>query len=170
MSSKAKPAYVGIGSNLREPVEQIAAAVRHLDAVEDVSVTACSSLYRSAPMGPVEQADFINAAVALRTSLSALELLRTMQAIEATMGRVRTGEHWGPRVIDLDLLVYADERIKDAELIVPHPGIALRNFVLLPLREVAPELVIPGLGRVTDIAVDEKEPRIVRVDLQGEFL
>lgn len=157
-------AYVGLGSNLGDPVAQIAEAVDHLDRTTGISVTARSSLYRSAPLGPVSQPDFVNAAVAVHASLSAQQLLRVMQGVEAAMGRSRDGQLWGPRVIDLDLLVFGDEQIDEPELTVPHPGIVNRNFVLLPLQEIAPGLVIPGIGPVTDIAVNEDEPRIVRID------
>jgi len=92
------------------------------------------------------------------------QLLRALQGIEDTMGRVRNAEQWGPRVIDLDLLTLGEEQVDQDGLMVPHPGIALRNFVLLPLREVAPQLVIPGLGPLADIEIDHDEPRIERIE------
>jgi len=95
--------------------------------------------------------------------MAAQELLQALQEIENMMGRVRGGQHWGPRVIDLDLLTLGDELIDQDGLTVPHPGIALRNFVLLPLREVAPQLVIPGLGPLADIVINHDEPRIERI-------
>lgn len=158
-----RPAYVGIGSNLAEPRQQVELALAKLEALPQTSLLARSSLYRSAPLGPVEQPDFINAVAALATDLDVTELFRQLQAIEDRLGRVR-GERWGPRVVDLDLLVFADVLIATADLTVPHPGIADRNFVLLPLQEIAPDLIIPGLGRVADIAVNREEPRISRVD------
>ena len=127
-------------------------------------LVARSSLYRSAPFGGVEQPDFVNAVAALETQLDARSLLEQLQHIEQSRGRERGGQRWGPRVIDLDLLVYDDVVIDEPELTVPHPGIAERNFVLLPLREIAPELEIPGLGRVDRIAVNEEEPRISRIE------
>jgi len=133
-----------------------------LGDLADVEVEARSSMYRSAPFGPVEQADFVNAAVTLATSFGVHELLSQLKQIEHDIGR-EPEVHWGPRIIDLDLLVFGDLVVNEPGLIVPHPGIAERNFVLLPLREIAPELLIPGLGRLADIAVNESEPPISRI-------
>lgn len=155
-------AYVALGSNLDDPQRQVENAFDLLADLPDTQLISRSSLYRSAPFGPVEQPEFVNAAVELQTSLGASELLVHLQAIETSQGRVRK-ERWGPRTLDLDLLVYGAEVIDEPQLTVPHPGIGERNFVLLPLREIAPELVIPGLGRVADIPVDEHEPRITRI-------
>lgn len=170
MSTGAAPervACIGIGSNLDTPALQIDAAVALLDALPGCRIIARSSLYRSAPFGPVEQPDFINAVVALATTLTARGLLQALQHTETALGRKRGSERWGPRVIDLDLLTLADEVVADGDLTVPHPGIAQRNFVLLPLAEVAPDLIIPGLGPVAEIAVNCNEPRIERVAAQG---
>ncbi len=155
-------AYVALGSNLADPVQQLERAFDALAGLPETSLVARSSLYRSAPFGPVAQPDFINAVVALRTSLGARALLDRLQAIERSQGRERE-ERWGPRTLDLDLLVYGAEVIDEPWLTVPHPGIVERNFVLLPLKEIAPDLVIPGTGRVADIPVDENEPRISRI-------
>jgi 2-amino-4-hydroxy-6-hydroxymethyldihydropteridine diphosphokinase len=156
-------AFIGLGSNLDEPAEQIRHAIERLGGLADTTVISVSSLYRSAPFGPVEQPDFLNAVAHVRTRLDATELLRSLLALEDQLGRVR-GERWGPRRIDLDLLVYGELVCATDELTVPHPGIAARNFVLLPLQEIAPELVIPGLGRVASMAVNMDEPRISRID------
>jgi 2-amino-4-hydroxy-6-hydroxymethyldihydropteridine diphosphokinase len=156
---EASPAFIGLGSNLDNPAAQIERAFELLAAVPDTELLARSSMYRSAPFGPVEQPDFVNAVAQLMTFLDAAALLLALQHIERVQGRIRN-KRWGPRVLDLDLLVFADQRIEQANLTVPHPGIAERNFVLLPLREIAPELVIPGLGCVAEIAVNETEPRI----------
>lgn len=145
------PAYVGIGSNLEDPASQVRTAIGRLGARSDVRCLAVSRLYRSAPFGPVAQPEFVNAAAGFLTRLGALELLAVLRAVEAAMGRKRR-ERWGPRVIDLDLLVYASERRSDPELTLPHPGIVERNFVLYPLAEIAPELEVPGLGRVAELA------------------
>ncbi|MDJ0906657.1 MAG: 2-amino-4-hydroxy-6-hydroxymethyldihydropteridine diphosphokinase [Woeseiaceae bacterium] len=158
-----RQAFVGIGSNLDNPAGQVARAMLALQELPRTDLAARSSLYRSAPLGPVKQPDFVNAVAQLDTGLDAAELLRRLQAIERRHGRERA-ERWGPRVIDLDLLVYADEVIDAAGLTVPHPGIAERNFVLLPLQEIAPDLIIPGLGKVADIGVNSEEPRISRID------
>ncbi len=158
-----RPVYIGIGSNLSGPARQVEAALGLLGELPETRLTAKSSLYRSAPFGGIEQPDFINAVAALETQLDARSLLGQLQDIEISRGRDRGGERWGPRIIDLDLLVYDDEVIDEPDLTVPHPGIAERNFVLLPLREIAPGLEIPGLGRVDSIAVNEEEPRISRI-------
>lgn len=120
-------------------------------------------MYRSAPLGGIEQPEFVNAVAAILTQLEPVELLGQLQAIERKRGREQGGTRWGPRVIDLDLLVYSGVSVDLPELRVPHPGIGERNFVLLPLRELAPEMIIPGLGRVASIAVNIKEPRIERI-------
>ena len=154
---------VGLGSNLDGPARQLEIAFELLESISKSSVVSRSSLYRSAPFGGVEQPDFVNGAAAMSTSLPARDLLEELQAIERSRGRERGGVRWGPRVLDLDLLAYGDETISEDGLEVPHPGIAERNFVLLPLREIAPDFDIPGLGPVQDIAVNEQEPRISRI-------
>jgi len=159
---EARPAYIGLGSNLDDPPAQIRRAFELLETIPGTQVTSRSSLYVSAPFGSVEQPDFINAVAELSTYLDAPALLLQLQKIEQSQGRIR-GRRWGPRVLDLDLLVYGDEEIDSPQLSVPHPGIAKRNFVLLPLREIAPELEIPRLGRIFDIAINESEPQISRI-------
>jgi 2-amino-4-hydroxy-6-hydroxymethyldihydropteridine diphosphokinase len=157
------PAYVGLGSNLDGPAGQLEDAFDLLAEIPRTRMVTRSSLYRSAPFGGIEQPDFVNAVASLMTRLSARQLLDELQRIETQRGRERGEARWGPRVLDLDLLVYGSSRIDEAGLIVPHPGIAERNFVLLPLLEVAPEMVIPGLGRIATIPVNKDEPRIARV-------
>jgi 2-amino-4-hydroxy-6-hydroxymethyldihydropteridine diphosphokinase len=158
-----RQAFVGIGSNQDDPARQVQLAIAALGELPRSSLAACSSLYRSAPFGPVEQPDFINAVAQLQTELDVTALFRCLQSIEVQQGR-RRAERWGPRIIDLDLLVFGDDVVSSADLTVPHPGIAERNFVLLPLQEIAPDLNIPGLGKVADIAVDRHEPPISRID------
>lgn len=159
------PAYVGIGSNLESPQEHVVAAIRELGAIPDTIVTRSSSLFRTAPFGPVEQGDFVNAVVAMMTQLTAHQLLGEMQEIEDKHGRKREGERWGPRTLDLDLLVLSNNQIKDDVLTLPHPGISDRNFVLLPLCELAPHLIVPGRGSVATLthAVQESGGRIERI-------
>jgi len=159
----SQTAYIGLGSNLEDPAVQIRKATWRLERLPQCDVTAVSSNYRSEPLGPVAQPDFVNAVAALETRISGRELLQVLQRIEADMGRVRSGERWGPRLIDLDLLILGDTLIAEEDLVVPHPGIPERNFVLLPLREIAPDLIIPGLGPLADIAVDQRKPRIERI-------
>ena len=157
------PAYVGIGSNLQMPARQVDEAIAQLGELADTRLVARSSLYRSAPFGGIEQPDFINAAAALLTQLGPAELLSELKDIEARQGRERSDQRWGPRVLDLDLLVHATDVVDEPGITVPHPGIGERNFVLLPLLEIAPELDIPGLGRAAAIPVNRDEPSISRI-------
>jgi 2-amino-4-hydroxy-6-hydroxymethyldihydropteridine diphosphokinase len=144
-------AYIGLGGNLDDPVGRILAARTHIGTVDGIRETAFSSLYRSAPMGPADQPDYVNAVMAVETKLAPLDLLQELQAIETAFGRVRLGERWGPRTLDLDVLLYGTETIATERLTVPHPGLGVREFVLYPLLEIAPELVIPGLGAVVEL-------------------
>ena len=142
-------AFVGIGSNLGEPEGQIAAALDQLAAEEGIELVAVSTLRETEPVGYLDQPSFLNGAAQIETELSARELLERLLAIESRLGRVRgEGPRFGPRTIDLDLLVYGQERIDERGLTVPHPRLAERRFALEPLAELAPELEIPGLGPV----------------------
>ncbi len=135
-------AYIGLGSNLENPRAQVEQALVELAAIPESKLLATSPLYRSAPVGPGDQPDYINAAALLETSLSPLALLDALQAIEQSHQRVRI-EHWGPRTLDLDILLL-DQLIIDSErLKVPHPYLTQRNFVLYPLADIAPELRLP---------------------------
>ncbi len=158
-----RPAYVGIGSNLQGPSGQVESAIESLSALDDTRLVLRSALYRSAPFGGIEQPHYVNAVAALLTTLDARQLLDELQQIELRRGRRRDGMRWGPRIIDLDILVFASQSIDEPGLVVPHPGIAERNFVLLPLREIAPGLVIPGLGPVSKLPVNMEEPQIERI-------
>ncbi|MEJ2621431.1 MAG: 2-amino-4-hydroxy-6-hydroxymethyldihydropteridine diphosphokinase [Candidatus Thiodiazotropha sp.] len=138
--------YIGLGSNLQNPKRQVETALVELAQLPDTSMVSHSSLYRSRPVGPQDQADFINAVAQLSTVLVADALLDSLQQLELKHHRVRT-RRWGPRSLDLDLLLYSDQMIDTPRLKVPHPEIAKRDFVLLPLHEIAPpDLSIPGLG------------------------
>ena len=142
-------AFVGIGSNLGQPERQIAAALEQLSAEEGVEVLAVSTLRMTEPVGYRDQPDFLNGAVELETVLPARELLERLLAIESRLGRVRgEGPRFGPRTIDLDLLLYGDKTIDEPALTVPHPRLAERRFALEPLAELDPALEIPGLGPV----------------------
>ena len=147
------PAYIGVGSNLDDPQAQLLHAFSKLAGLPNTRVVVTSPIYISEPFGPVKQSDFANAVVGILTQLEPLALLRSLRALESAQGRPAPDkrEKWGPRVIDLDVLVYGRERVNDAELTVPHPGIVERNFVLYPLADIAPDLDIPGLGRVTEL-------------------
>ena len=138
-------AYIGLGSNLDDPIAQVKHAIAALAGLPQSKLLRQSRLYASPPLGPLDQPDFVNAVVELETSLSPLQLLAALQDIEQAQGRVRT-RHWGERIIDLDLLLYADLQIDSPTLQLPHPGIAARAFVLRPLAELVPGLTIPGQG------------------------
>lgn len=151
LSDHTLTAYIGLGSNLESPVGQIKSARLAISALGNAKELAFSSLYTSAPMGPQDQPDYVNAVMAVATSLSSLDLLQALQGIELEHGRVRGGQRWGARTLDLDLLLYGGQQIDTAELTVPHKGIAERSFVLYPLFECAPDLIIPGKGRLSDL-------------------
>jgi 2-amino-4-hydroxy-6-hydroxymethyldihydropteridine diphosphokinase len=152
-------AYIGVGSNLADPVAQVLRAGTSLARIADCELRQQSSLYVSAPLGPRDQPDFINAVIALTTRLTPHVLLAALHAIEQQQGRTPGGSKWGPRVIDLDLLLYGDRRLADPMLTLPHPGIANREFVLRPLREIAPDLTIPGLPGLDELLRQCPPPR-----------
>ncbi|MBA2663412.1 MAG: 2-amino-4-hydroxy-6-hydroxymethyldihydropteridine diphosphokinase [Bradymonadaceae bacterium] len=137
--------YLGLGSNVGERADRLCEAIEHLEALASSRLLAASEFYESEPRFVEEQPDFVNACVALETKLSAHALLDALLDIEQAMGRVRT-QPKGPRVIDLDILLYDQEQINDAGLQIPHPGLAERAFVLVPLTEIAPEVMHPVLG------------------------
>ncbi|PKM43427.1 MAG: 2-amino-4-hydroxy-6-hydroxymethyldihydropteridine diphosphokinase [Gammaproteobacteria bacterium HGW-Gammaproteobacteria-1] len=143
-------AYIGLGSNLDDPAQQLRRALEALAQLPQTRLAGCSRFYRSAPLGPQDQPDYINAVAALDTALEAEALLDALQAIEAAQGRVRL-RRWGPRTLDLDLLLYGRETLTTPRLTVPHPGLAERNFVLYPLADLAPEMVLPDGRALTDL-------------------
>ncbi|MBL3526456.1 MAG: 2-amino-4-hydroxy-6-hydroxymethyldihydropteridine diphosphokinase [gamma proteobacterium endosymbiont of Lamellibrachia anaximandri] len=145
-------AYIGLGSNLESPRQQVSRALDELGDLPETHCTARSLLYRTPPMGPPDQPDYINAVAAVTTSLSAEMLLEELQRLERLHWRVRNGERWGPRTLDLDLLLFGHQQIKTSRLIVPHPGLGERAFVLYPLAEIAPPgLDIPLLGSLSGL-------------------
>lgn len=135
--------YIGLGSNLAEPEKQLRSALEAMDTIPATRLLRSSSFYRSAPVGPGEQPDYINAVAELETELAPLALLDRLQAIEAAHGRERS-IRWGARTLDLDILLFGREQIDVPRLQVPHPRMAERNFVLLPLAELEPELQLPS--------------------------
>lgn len=146
------PAYIAVGSNLDDPAAQVRRGFAALATVPRCRSIVQSRLYRSAPLGPQDQPEFVNAAAGLLTQLTARELLGALKQLEASLGRQRPAARWGPRLIDFDLIVYGAQRIDEADLTVPHPGAPSRNFVLYPLLDIAPELPVPGHGRVRTLA------------------
>ncbi len=158
-----RPAHVGIGSNQDDPVRQVRDAFGELAALPSTRLAARSSLYRSAPVGGPDQPDFVNAVARLETALAPAALLQRLLAIEQRHGRVR-GERNGPRTLDLDLLLYADEVLHARGLRIPHPRMHERAFVLLPLQEVTPGVIIPGRGPVATLLHGVAGQRVDRLD------
>lgn len=143
-------AFLGLGSNLGDRSENLRRAVALLDARDGVRVVRTSSIYETEPVGP-PQPDFLNAVAEIDTTLSPRALLEACLGVEAEMGRVRR-ERWGPRVIDVDLLLFDDQRIDEPDLVVPHPRMHERAFVLVPLAELAPDLILADGRTAADIA------------------
>ena len=139
-------AYIAIGSNLASPLEQVNAAIQALGNLPESRIVAHSSFYRTPPLGPQDQPDYLNAAVALETSLQPEALLDHTQRIELQQGRVRKAERWGPRTLDLDIMLFGDRVINTARLTVPHYDMKNRGFMLWPLFEIAPALTFPDDG------------------------
>lgn len=162
---RAAVAYVALGSNLDDPVGQVRSALAALGGLPRTRVTARSSLYRTAPIGRLDQPDFINAVARLETQLSARELLAALLAIEARHARVRSTSN-APRTLDLDLLLFADEVIREPGLEVPHPRMHERAFVLLPLAEIDPVVCVPGRGPVAGLLAAVGTQRIARLDAE----
>lgn len=157
-------AAIGLGSNLDNPVAQVRAGIAALRALADSRVLACSALYRSAPVGVRAQPDFVNAVCLLETSLDGVSLMRALLKVEHRHGRVRGAEKGGPRTLDLDLLLYGEEVWDSPELTVPHPRLHERAFVLVPLAEIAPDLVIPGRGPVRALLAACAGQRVERLE------
>ncbi len=145
------PAYVGLGGNLHNPRQTITSALQELSALPATHLEKHSALYASKALGPAGQPDYINAVAVLQTRLPALQLLEHLLEIEARHGRIRDGSRWGPRTLDLDLLLYGDLQTHDERLTLPHPRLHERNFVLYPLYEIAPQLVIPARGTLSEL-------------------
>jgi 2-amino-4-hydroxy-6-hydroxymethyldihydropteridine diphosphokinase len=144
--------YLGLGANLEAPQQQLEQAINALMAVPECYVAGVSSFYASKPMGPQDQPDYVNAVAAVDTTLPAEALLDALQQIELEQGRQRKDERWGPRTLDLDILLYGDQQIATERLTVPHYGLQQREFVVYPLLELAPDLHIPAVGSLQQIA------------------
>jgi 2-amino-4-hydroxy-6-hydroxymethyldihydropteridine diphosphokinase len=151
-------AYIGLGANLGDREKSLREAVKRLEAEAGIEVVAASSLRETDPVGYAPQARFLNGAVAVETELAPRELLARLLAIECALGRERSGPRYGPRTIDLDLLLYGDETVDEPGLTVPHPRLAERRFALEPLAELDPDLALPDGRRVRDLVVEAPEP------------
>jgi 2-amino-4-hydroxy-6-hydroxymethyldihydropteridine diphosphokinase len=151
MTQRWVPVYVGVGSNLDDPVQQVTAALARLAQLPDCHWVMRSPLYRAAPLGPQDQPHFINAVAGMLTTLEPLALLRSLKALELTLGRAAPVVRWGARRIDFDLLVHGSTCVSGPELTLPHPGVPTRNFVLYPLCAIAADLCVPGVGTVREL-------------------
>lgn len=154
-------AYLGLGSNLDNPAAQLDEACRRLRLIQGVEIIRISSYYETPPVGVLDQPWFINAAVGVRTSLSPEDLLSALLQVENDMGRIRK-ERWGPRLVDLDLLLYNNNVINTPRLQVPHPEMASRGFVLLPLAEIAPQAYHPVLQKTMAHLLAELAPEAAK--------
>lgn len=163
MSEPVVAAWIGLGSNLEDPLLQLARAVTGLATLPGTTLVAQSPFYRSRPMGPQDQPDFVNGVVLLHTSLVPEALLDQLQRLEHDHGRVRE-RHWGPRTLDLDLLVYGDHTIATDRLTVPHPGIAERDFVLRPMLDIDPNLSLPDGRRMDQLFADCTDNHLQRME------
>ena len=149
----SKTAFVGIGSNLGDREGNLRCAVELLSAEDGIDIVSVSEIRETDPVGPVEQAPFLNGAVRIETDLAPRELLQRLLGVEQRLGRVR-GKRWGPRTIDLDLLLYGDEVVDEPGLTVPHPRLHERRFALEPLSDLAPGLEIPGSGPISALLAE----------------
>lgn len=155
-------AYISLGSNVGEREKFVRRAVEELGATEGIEVTARSSLYETSPVGGPPQRSFINAVVRLATSLDARSLYEACKAIERRLGREPSELRWGPRVVDLDLMLFGDAKVSEADLEIPHPRMGERRFVLEPLLEIDPDAADPWGARYADL-LDESEGTVERV-------
>ncbi|CAM3770916.1 2-amino-4-hydroxy-6-hydroxymethyldihydropteridine diphosphokinase [Rheinheimera salexigens] len=135
--------FIGLGANLAQPIVQLQQALSAIQALPNTKLVDASAFYGSKPMGPQDQPDYVNAVVAIDTELAAEALLDHLQQIEQQQGRQRKANRWGPRTLDLDILLYGQQIISTERLTVPHYGLSQREFVLYPLAEIAPELILP---------------------------
>lgn len=161
-------AFIALGSNLDDPVAQVSAAMVALDALPQTRVLRRSSLYRTAPVGYLDQPDFINAVVQVETALAPHPLLDALLALERSRGRTREF-HNAPRTLDLDLLLYDDRVLHEHGLTLPHPEMHRRAFVLQPLLEIAPDCVIPGVGSAAAAMRDCAHQRLLKIANLGDF-
>jgi 2-amino-4-hydroxy-6-hydroxymethyldihydropteridine diphosphokinase len=155
-------AYIGLGSNLEDPLDQLRRAFADIDKLPDTRMVARSSLYRSAPIGLLDQPDFVNAVAKIETALTPQALLQALLHIEHQHGRERTIRN-APRTLDLDVLLYDDMHLNEPGLTIPHPQMHLRAFVLRPLLEIAPDCMIPGIGAVAMAARQCNDQQVERL-------
>ncbi|XTZ37665.1 2-amino-4-hydroxy-6-hydroxymethyldihydropteridine diphosphokinase [Salmonella enterica] len=152
-------AYIALGSNLASPLDQVNAAIAAIEEIPQSHIAAVSSFYRTAPLGPADQPDYLNAAVALETTLTPESLLEHTQRIELQQGRVRKAERWGPRTLDLDIMLFGDITLNTPRLTIPHYDMKNRGFMLWPLFEIAPALCFPDGAPLQEILMQLNTPK-----------
>lgn len=155
--------FIGLGGNLSDPVKQLKTAIDSISQLEATQLICCSQFYGSTPLGPEDQPDFVNAVCQIETELLPDVLLAELQTIEKTQGRIKK-RHWGERLIDLDILLYDQQQISSEHLTIPHVEIANRDFVLIPLAEISPNLVIPNRGAVEGLISSLSETYLKPLD------
>lgn len=165
-SSELAKVYIGIGSNLETPMQQLKSAVAALRKIPDTTLCQLSNIYQTAPIGPAGQPDYTNAAALLETALTPEALLDELQKIELNQGRVRK-ERWGPRTLDLDIILYAGMTIRTTRLHVPHIEMENRNFVLIPLMDINPDLILPN-GNTLSAAAQRAGDKGIRLAITAE--
>lgn len=163
-------AFVALGSNLEDPVRQLGRAFEALAELPDTRLVSESPMYRNQAVGPEPQPAYVNAVAKIDTGLNPHALLDALQKTEISLGRAPNRARWAPRIIDLDLLIYDDLEIRDERLTVPHPEICRRRFVLLPLSDIAPDLIVPGCGPVDDLLSRAPRHDMQRIPPKGRSL
>lgn len=143
--------FIALGSNLNQPLAQVEAALNAIRQIPDTQLVNCSRFYRTKPLGPQDQPDYLNAVVELETRLEPEQLLNATQAIEQNQGRVRKDERWGPRTLDLDILLFGNQTIDTERLTIPHYDMRNRAFMLYPLADIAPDLVFPDTTPLSEL-------------------
>lgn len=157
------PAYIALGANLKRPVDQVRAGIEELAMLPNTRLAGVSSLYRSAPVGYLDQPEFVNAVACIETALPPRALLDALLEIERRFGRVREFPN-APRTLDLDIALYGDAEVQEPGLTIPHPRLSERAFVLVPLAEIAPDAVIPGRGSVRDLLAGVDVASLARIE------
>jgi 2-amino-4-hydroxy-6-hydroxymethyldihydropteridine diphosphokinase len=160
--------YLGIGSNLGNPMQQCRDALREISSLKNVQVLRRSSLYRTQPVGNKSQDWFVNGVLEVRTTFTAMQLLKALQWVEQAMGRVRT-EKWGPRMIDIDILLFGQEIVDTGDLVIPHPEMRKRRFVLVPMNEIAPYVIHPLYGVSMRGLLDRLEDELAVERIEAEW-
>ncbi|MCB1663015.1 MAG: 2-amino-4-hydroxy-6-hydroxymethyldihydropteridine diphosphokinase [Pseudomonadales bacterium] len=169
IAASSTPVYIGLGSNLNDPAAQLRRALHQLQQLPKSQFLALSKIYQSSPIGPENQPDYLNAVVLVNTQLSPEQLLDYLQHIERLQRRIRT-IHWGPRTIDLDILLFGQQQIHTDRLTIPHSQMHLRDFVLIPLLDISPNLILPNGVTLIELAKSANQSGLQAIATASEFL